>query len=187
MFVNKTKQKCQKIPAPINTHQLRRIILNQNANNHNHGSSSSGNRFLSSTCGLSLASIARFPIIKYRHPVASQKPADTNGVVANSNPTSCCSSSSSSSIKCSICLENFKENQEVRLLSCFHQFHVECIDTWLMEKSTCPTCKFNLTTAINNNDWATRTAKKLSLWSRFWSSHDQWYYSGCLFMQLQLF
>lgn len=155
MHFNK-KSTTIKVPVPINTHQLRRIILNQNANSHNNNNNYSnhgGSRFLSSsTCGLSLASIARFPIIKYRVPI-SQKQNDTN--VSNSNGTNnCCSSScstSSSTTKCSICLESFKENQEVRLLSCFHQFHVECIDTWLMEKSTCPTCKFNLTSAIVNS------------------------------------
>lgn len=30
---------------------------------------------------------------------------------------------------CSICLESFKENDEIRKLFCYHIYHVKCIDT----------------------------------------------------------
>eukprot|EP01080_Neovahlkampfia_damariscottae_P004785 gene4785-8371_t len=40
---------------------------------------------------------------------------------------------------CSICLEEFKWNEMIRILPCNHEFHSECIDYWLLEKSNkCP-------------------------------------------------
>ena len=42
---------------------------------------------------------------------------------------------------CNICLEEFKENDEMRKLGCSHAFHKECIDRWVSQVSSCPICK----------------------------------------------
>ncbi|KAK9078691.1 hypothetical protein SSX86_002748 [Deinandra increscens subsp. villosa] len=43
---------------------------------------------------------------------------------------------------CSICLEDYKAADEVRLFpECGHLFHVTCIDTWLKAHPTCPVCR----------------------------------------------
>lgn len=42
---------------------------------------------------------------------------------------------------CNICLEDFKKEQVYRQLICTHNFHNDCISTWLTEKSTCPVCR----------------------------------------------
>lgn len=40
---------------------------------------------------------------------------------------------------CSICIESFAENENVRILPCNHIYHQRCIDPWLLHKSgTCP-------------------------------------------------
>lgn len=40
---------------------------------------------------------------------------------------------------CSICTEDFKVGEDVRVLPCRHQFHPTCIDPWLINVSgTCP-------------------------------------------------
>lgn len=40
---------------------------------------------------------------------------------------------------CSICTEDFKVGEDVRVLPCRHQFHPACIDPWLINVSgTCP-------------------------------------------------
>lgn len=40
---------------------------------------------------------------------------------------------------CSICLEDFVESEEIRLLPCDHKFHPRCVDPWLENVSgTCP-------------------------------------------------
>ncbi|CAI7565696.1 unnamed protein product [Penicillium glandicola] len=46
---------------------------------------------------------------------------------------------------CPICTDDFIKGQDLRVLPCNHQFHVECIDPWLMNVSgTCPLCRIDL-------------------------------------------
>mmetsp|Transcript_56447 Transcript_56447/g.175346 ORF Transcript_56447/g.175346 Transcript_56447/m.175346 type:complete len:184 (-) Transcript_56447:94-645(-) len=42
---------------------------------------------------------------------------------------------------CTICLERFREGDEQRTLPCFHRFHKECVDRWLLQSDACPVCK----------------------------------------------
>ncbi|RWS00410.1 E3 ubiquitin-protein ligase RNF13-like protein [Dinothrombium tinctorium] len=42
---------------------------------------------------------------------------------------------------CSICLEGYSEESELRLLPCHHVFHTQCVDRWLMSNEKCPLCK----------------------------------------------
>ena len=43
---------------------------------------------------------------------------------------------------CAICLDDFRENEELRLLPCHHAFHRHCVDPWLLKQSElCPMCK----------------------------------------------
>ncbi|KAI8071440.1 hypothetical protein BC940DRAFT_294460 [Gongronella butleri] len=45
---------------------------------------------------------------------------------------------------CAICLDDYEPETKVRLLPCGHGFCEDCIDPWLLRKSTlCPVCKFN--------------------------------------------
>lgn len=45
---------------------------------------------------------------------------------------------------CSVCLSEFNEGDEVRVLpGCAHVFHVLCIDKWLFSHSNCPLCRAN--------------------------------------------
>jgi len=44
--------------------------------------------------------------------------------------------------KCQVCLEDYAELQELRMLQCKHGFHKECIDRWLTEgRNCCPICR----------------------------------------------
>ncbi|KAJ6929658.1 hypothetical protein NC652_013519 [Populus alba x Populus x berolinensis] len=44
--------------------------------------------------------------------------------------------------ECAICLGEFVEGDEVRVLpQCGHGFHVGCIDRWLGSHSSCPSCR----------------------------------------------
>ena len=46
------------------------------------------------------------------------------------------------SIECSICLEEIKEGQRtLKIRSCQHGFHQDCLDPWLLANSTCPNCR----------------------------------------------
>jgi hypothetical protein len=47
-----------------------------------------------------------------------------------------------SSLKCSVCLSEFEDDDQGRVLpKCEHAFHVECIDTWFQSHSNCPLCR----------------------------------------------
>lgn len=95
-------------------------------------------RSLSIDAGLSDSMINRFPIIKYKQPKSAFKSVSDK-------------EDASKQTSCLICLEQLVENEEVRLLSCFHQFHVNCIDKWLREKSICPCCKSGLRKSLISN------------------------------------
>ena len=42
---------------------------------------------------------------------------------------------------CPICIEPFKENDELYQLKCGHIFHTECIAEWININHICPTCR----------------------------------------------
>ncbi|OQR83246.1 hypothetical protein ACHHYP_14919 [Achlya hypogyna] len=46
----------------------------------------------------------------------------------------------SGNTKCSICLHDFRQDEELRALPCLHMFHSGCIDQWLLTQSKCPIC-----------------------------------------------
>jgi len=43
--------------------------------------------------------------------------------------------------ECVICKEILKEKEIIRVLNCFHIFHINCIDKWFKDNKTCPICK----------------------------------------------
>jgi hypothetical protein len=46
---------------------------------------------------------------------------------------------------CGVCLLDFDDGDELRVLTCRHYFHRDCIDQWLLHSATtCPTCKQEL-------------------------------------------
>jgi len=42
---------------------------------------------------------------------------------------------------CTICLDDLKENDQIRIFGCGHKFHKKCVDDWLLLKNLCPNCK----------------------------------------------
>ncbi|MFS8034247.1 putative transcription factor C2H2 family [Helianthus anomalus] len=47
-----------------------------------------------------------------------------------------------SSSDCAICLEEYADGDEIRVLpQCGHGYHIECIDKWLGSHSSCPSCR----------------------------------------------
>ena len=46
---------------------------------------------------------------------------------------------------CSICQDTLEDNAIVRKINhCQHVFHSACLENWLLNHSTCPTCRHNL-------------------------------------------
>ena len=50
--------------------------------------------------------------------------------------------------KCIICLEDFKNGDNVSFLPCTHFFHFKCINSWFKNKNICPLCKKEITQSL---------------------------------------
>lgn len=46
--------------------------------------------------------------------------------------------------KCTICLCEFEDDEDVRRLPCMHLFHVPCVDQWLGLNKRCPICRVDI-------------------------------------------
>uniref|UniRef100_A0A0D9W8E1 RING-type domain-containing protein n=1 Tax=Leersia perrieri TaxID=77586 RepID=A0A0D9W8E1_9ORYZ len=47
--------------------------------------------------------------------------------------------------QCSICLSEYKEKDILRIVPiCHHNFHLYCLDAWLLKQTTCPICRISL-------------------------------------------
>eukprot|EP01084_Bolivina_argentea_P155189 270453_1 len=53
---------------------------------------------------------------------------------------------------CAICMQDYKVDDELRILPCSHEFHCECVDKWLPMKKICPLCRHDVTKKIQNNN-----------------------------------
>lgn len=42
---------------------------------------------------------------------------------------------------CSICLNDYEMDEQIMACPCNHNFHNECLMSWLKNKSTCPVCR----------------------------------------------
>lgn len=45
---------------------------------------------------------------------------------------------------CPICLVEYEEGDEIRRLPCNHEFHKSCVDAWLGNNASCPSCRHSL-------------------------------------------
>jgi len=53
--------------------------------------------------------------------------------------------------KCLVCLEEWQDDSDCRVLSCKHVFHTSCIDHWIEHSSnTCPLCMCNFMTNLRS-------------------------------------
>ena len=46
--------------------------------------------------------------------------------------------------ECSICLENYKKDDMIIILSCNHDFHEPCLKEWSKNNNSCPHCRENI-------------------------------------------
>lgn len=57
--------------------------------------------------------------------------------------------------ECTICLDKFLNNQDVRVLNCNHCFHKSCIDSWLLNILKCPLCRSSVTELADTSRYQT--------------------------------
>ncbi|XP_071691919.1 probable E3 ubiquitin-protein ligase ZFP1 [Rutidosis leptorrhynchoides] len=53
---------------------------------------------------------------------------------------------------CVICQTNYDDEEQIGVLDCGHEYHVECIKKWLIVKNTCPICKSTGLAAAQANE-----------------------------------
>jgi len=82
--------------------------------------------------------INSLPVIRYQQTCSSE---DGEDLESDAESRRLC-------MECSICLENFEQDDELRELPCLHTFHVACVDAWLKINKTCPLCKHDAETPM---------------------------------------
>ena len=45
---------------------------------------------------------------------------------------------------CTICQDDIKKDDIIRVIKCKHSYHIDCIDTWFIDNKKCPLCKFEI-------------------------------------------
>ncbi|KAJ7961091.1 RING-H2 finger protein [Quillaja saponaria] len=105
-------------------------------------------------CALGLNSIVRCAL-RFRHRFSTETPEQTASRLAarGLNKQDLCqipvavygSGVNIPVSECPICLGEFEKGQKIRVLpKCNHEFHVKCIDPWLVSHSSCPNCRLSL-------------------------------------------
>ncbi|XAR68300.1 hypothetical protein NMG60_11003381 [Bertholletia excelsa] len=52
---------------------------------------------------------------------------------------------------CVICQTDYKNRENIGILDCGHEYHVDCVKRWLLIKNTCPVCKSSALTMERRN------------------------------------
>lgn len=87
----------------------------------------------------------RIPIGVVRTPINSEETDESNGISEEEfEYLYDYNISRDTEDNCSICMENFKENNCVIKLDCGHIFHKSCLNTWLHNHKTCPVCRYDV-------------------------------------------
>ncbi|KAF8359855.1 plr-1 [Pristionchus pacificus] len=100
--------------------------------------SSSSKKFLSSSAQKAAGSSSKQSICSSRSRLGSMLPrfASMQSVAQTAM--------SGGQERCSICLDDFVDGVQLRVLFCGHEFHSACVDPWLLSKRRCPLCQFDV-------------------------------------------
>ncbi|OVA14473.1 zinc finger protein [Macleaya cordata] len=54
---------------------------------------------------------------------------------------------------CIVCQAEYENQEKIGTLDCGHEYHVDCIKQWLLEKNVCPICKRPALNARGKQEW----------------------------------
>lgn len=60
---------------------------------------------------------------------------------------------------CAICLVDYAEGDELRVLPCGHYMHKSCVDAWLFNNPSCPNCRYSLRELVDDQPLLLRTLR----------------------------
>lgn len=60
---------------------------------------------------------------------------------------------------CTICIEDFKDGDDVKTLPCLHLYHTSCIDAWLRRSNDCPICKMHVGKGCRSSECSSHSSK----------------------------
>lgn len=77
-------------------------------------------------------------------------------------------------LQCSVCMEDFKLEEQVKQVPCGHLYHRDCIVPWLEMHGSCPICRklFNSTSNASENDSTTTSTSNTSSTTQASSSNS---------------
>lgn len=122
---------------------LRRQAEEGGQGNRNGGRSN----FLGRRRGVSQEIMDSIPVKTYvkprrLEPTLGSEEVDACGQISSSETTNAYNEEEEEC--CAICLLEYQEGDKIRVFPCDHEFHKDCIDSWLENSSSCPTCRHSL-------------------------------------------